>query len=322
MIGYSARLTSRCLRQLRTPDVVIASSPHPFVAVNGARIALRHQAKFIFEVRDLWPLTLVEIGGHSSRHPLVRAMAWAERMGYERCDYTVSLMEGANDYMVTRGLGAGKFVHIPNGFDAQAFQEETEPLPVEHRSAVESLKNHGKRIILYSGHHGLANALGNVMGAARLLEDDQPVHFLLVGQGPEKERLQMQAQQDQLGNVTFLPPVARAQMSALTRAVDVAYVGLQKKSLFKYGISPNKLFEYMAAALPVVFAVDTPHDEVVRAQCGSSVSAEDPAALAALFRQIGQMPKAQLEEMGARGRDYVQREHTYECLAQRYACLF
>jgi glycosyltransferase involved in cell wall biosynthesis len=231
-------------------------------------------------------------------------------------------MEGAGDYMAAHGLEAEKFVCIPNGFDEETSQAGTEPLPDEHRRTLGQLRDQGKRIVLYSGHHGRANALASAIEAARLLEAGQPVQLLLVGQGPEKVRLQTQAQQDQLSNVTFLPPVNRAQMPALMGAVDLGYVGLQKRNLFKYGISPNKLFEYMAAGLPVIFAIDTPYDEVARAQCGFSVPAEDPVALAALLRDIGHVPVTQLQDMGARGREYARRNHTYAHLAERYARLF
>jgi glycosyltransferase involved in cell wall biosynthesis len=322
MVEFSARLALQSLRELPRPDVVIASSPHPFVAVNGYRLARKHGAKFIFEVRDLWPLTILEVGGHSPRHPFVRAMAWAERLGYERCDYTVSLLGGAKDYMVAHGLDEGKFVYIPNGIDPQVQRENVEPLPAEHGQVIQNLKRLGKLIILYSGSHGVVNALENVIEAARLLADEPKIHFLLVGQGPEKDSLQKRARQADLRNVTFLPPVARSQMAALTGAADLGYLGLQKKDLFRYGVSPNKLFEYMAAGLPILFAIDTIHDEVAEAKCGFSIAPEDPQALAATVRRIAQMPQEELRSMGERARQYVQRTHTYEVLAQQYARLF
>jgi glycosyltransferase involved in cell wall biosynthesis len=321
MVEFYARLALRGLRELPRPDVVIASSPHPFVAFNGRRLARKYDAKFIFEVRDLWPLTLLELGGHSPRHPFVRTMARAERLGYERCDFTVSLLGGAKDYMVAHGLDERKFVYIPNGIDPPALQN-AEELPQEHNQVIQSLKNDGKRIVLYAGSHGEGNALGNLIEAAGLLTDERSIHFLLVGQGPEKELLQQRARQAGLGNVTFLPPVAKSQMPALLHAADLGYIGLQKKPLFQYGVSPNKLFEYMSAALPVLFAIDTRYDEVAEAQCGFSIPAEDPPALAAVLRRVVATPKPELQEMGERGRRYVQTTHTYEVLAQQYARLF
>ncbi len=322
MVEFSGRLACRRLGHLPRPDVVVASSPHPFVALNGRRFARKYDAKFIFEVRDLWPLTLLEVGGHSPRHPFVRAMARAERIGYQHCDYTVSLLGGAKDYMVTHGLDEKKFVHIPNGFDAQIAHENMAPLPDAHRRVLDGLRRSGKRIILYSGHHGVVNALGNVIEAAGSLEDEQRIHFLLVGQGPEKEHLQQAARRARLENVTFLPSVARTQMRALTDAVDVGYVGLQRKDLFRHGVSPNKLFEYMSAGLPVLFAIDTTFDEVAQAQCGFSVAAEDSAALVLVLRRMAAMPRAELKEMGQRGREHVLCDHTYEALAEHYARLF
>jgi glycosyltransferase involved in cell wall biosynthesis len=321
MVGFSSRLALKSLARLPRPDVVIASSPHPFVAVNGRRLASKYGAKFIFEVRDLWPLTLLELGGHSPRHPFIRAMAWAERLGYECSDWTVSLLGGAKDYMVAHGLDERKFVHIANGIDPHVSQE-VEELPDEHKRVMRHLKDDGRLIVLYSGNHGTANALDNVIEAAALLKGEPRVHLLLVGQGPEKESLQQRARAAGLQNVTFLPPVARSQMPALTRAVDVGYVGLQRKDLFKYGVSPNKLYEYMSAALPVVFAIDTVYDEVAEARCGFSIPAENPFALADVLRQIVRTPRDELAAMGERGREYVQRTHNYEVLAQQYARLF
>jgi glycosyltransferase involved in cell wall biosynthesis len=322
MVEYSARLALKSLRKLPRPNVVIASSPHPFVAFNGYRFAKRYGAKLIFEVRDLWPLTILEVGGHSPRHPFVRAMAWAERLAYERCDYTVSLLGGAKEYMTAHGLDEKKFVHIPNGFDLEAAQGSGAELPDEHRGVMQSLKTEGKRIVLYSGHHGLVNALDNVIAAAALLRDEPRIHFLLVGQGPEKEALQQQARKDHLENVTLLSSVTKAQMPALTGAADLGYIGLQKKNLFKYGVSPNKLFEYMSAGLPVVFAIDTTYDEVAQAQCGFSIPAEDPQALATVLQEVCQMPPDRLGKMGRRARDYVRQTHTYEVLARQYVQLF
>jgi glycosyltransferase involved in cell wall biosynthesis len=209
MLGFSARLALRRLRELPRPHVVIASSPHPFAAVNGYRLAKRYGAKFIFEVRDLWPLTIPEVGGHSPRHPFVRAMAWAERLGYQRCDWTVSLLGGAKDYMVAHGLRADKFVYVPNGIDAETSQGNVEPPPAEHDRIIRDLKGQGKLIIL-SGSHGAANALENLVEAAQLEGGAQG--SLRWWARTEKELLVKQAQDAGLTNLTFLPR-GRSQMA-------------------------------------------------------------------------------------------------------------
>lgn len=322
MTGFSLRLALKRLSRLPRPDVVIASSPHPFVAANGYRIARKYNAKFIFEVRDLWPLTLLEVGGHSPRHPFIWAMARAERRAYERCDYTVSLLGGAKAYMVEHGLDENKFVYIPNGFDPAASRANAEPLPEEHSHVIADRKRAGKRLVLYCGNHGIVNALDTVLEAARLQGDGSSIHWLLVGQGPEKRRLQRRAQQVRLKNVTFLPPVTRSQMPALTGAVDVGYVGLQKKDLFRYGVSPNKLFEYMAAGLPVIFAVETCDDLVAQARAGFSIPAERPDTLVETVLEIGALSAGQLREFGARGRQVIEQTHSYAALARRYGELF
>jgi len=322
MAEYSLRLALTRLKELPRPDVVIASSPHPFVALNGRRFARKYDAKFIFEVRDLWPLTVLELGGYSPRHPFIRAMAWTERFAYEHCDVTVSLCPGAKEYMTAHGLDEKKFVHIPNGFDLNAARRNVDELPETHANVIRNLQQEGKRIVLYGGNHGIANALEHVVTAAELLKDAPGIHFLLVGQGPEKAALQESARRAELKNITFLPPVTRSQMPALTREADLGYIGLQKRDLFKYGVSPNKLFEYMAAGLPIIFAIDTPYDKVSEAQCGFSIPAEEPQALADVLCEIRQMPCDRLAEMGNRAREYVQRMHTYDVLARQYVSLF
>jgi len=322
MAEYSLRLALARLKELPRPDVVIASSPHPFVALNGRRFARKYKAKFVFEVRDLWPLSVQELGGYSPRHPFIRVMARAERFAYEHCDVTVSLCPGAKEYMVAHGLDAKKFVHIPNGFDPEAARRNVDELPELHATVIGNLQEQGKRIVLYGGNHGIANALEHVVAAAELLKDESRIHFLLVGQGPEKAALQESVRRAELKNITFLPPVTRSQMPALTREADLGYIGLQKKDLFKYGVSPNKLFEYMAAGLPIIFAIDTPYDKVSEARCGFSIPAEDPQALADVLCKIRQMPCDRLAEMGNRARQYVQRTHTYDVLARQYVSLF
>ena len=142
--------------------------------------------------------------------------------------------------------------------------------------------------------------------------------LVLVGQGPEKEDLQRKAAELGLGNAVFLPPVPRPSMPSLLSSMDALYLGLRRQPLFRFGVSPNKLMDYLAAAKPVIFAVEAGNDPVAAAGCGISCPPEDPGAVATAVQDLLARPATELEAMGRRGRDYVRRHHDYAVLARRF----
>ncbi len=172
-------------------------------------------------------------------------------------------------------------------------------------------------IVGYAGAHGLANDLYTMIDAAALLQS-HPVVFVLVGQGPEKESLQEKALRLRLKNILFLPPVPKAEVPELLSAMDILYIGLKNEPLFRFGISPNKLMDYMMAGKPIIHAIDAGNDMVSENNCGISVPPEDPKAVAdAIITLIG-MTSADRESMGSRGKAYVLANHDYRVLAKRY----
>lgn len=322
MVEFFFRLAFKRFKKLAKPDVIITSSPHLFAAINGYLFSKKYKAKLLFEVRDLWPLALMELWGYSSNSPLIKLISVIEKFAYKHCDYTVSLLAGAEEYMIKRGLKKEKFVYIPNGVDLETLYADISKLPERHDKIIKNLKKEGKFIILYSGHHGVQNALNNLVEAGKVLNKNSKIHLLLVGKGPEKENLIKKSRDSHLKNITFLDPISKSQMSPLIKMVDIGYVGLPKKKIFKYGVSPNKLFEYMASGLPIISAIDTSNDEVSKAKCGFSIPAEDPLALAGALKKISKLPKEHLCEMGKKGQEYVKKTHSYEVLAQKYTELF
>jgi glycosyltransferase involved in cell wall biosynthesis len=190
-------------------------------------------------------------------------------------------------------------------------------LPPELSRLLGQLREQGKTIVAYTGSHGLANALDTLLDAARLVHD-QPLAFLLVGAGPEKERLQQQAQRRELAQVHFAAPVAKRHMPALLGNIDIAFLGWQRQPLYRFGIAPNKLLDYMMAGCPVLHAVDAGNDPVAEAGCGVSVAPEDPAALAHGLLRLLELGPEQRRLLGARGRRYALSHLTYPVLAQRF----
>ena len=169
----------------------------------------------------------------------------------------------------------------------------------------------------YAGSMGEPNALDVLLDAAALLRGE-PLRFVLVGSGHEQARLAARVQAEGLTNVTMLPPIPKAQVRGFLAQVDIAYIGWQRVSLYRFGIAPNKLMDYMMAARPVLHSVEAGNDPVAEAGCGLTVPPQDPAAVAAGLRRLAALPAAERAAMGERGRAFVQAHHTYPVLARRF----
>lgn len=306
------------------PDVVVYSSPYPFGYVAAHRLARRYGASLVFEVRDLWPLSLTEILGLPAWHPFVLAAGACERFAYATADRVVSLLPGAEAHMAGRGLAAGKFVYIPNGIEmghaASAVRSLRSPL-IERARA---LKEEGKFLLVHPGNMSVTTHLEPLLDAARRLQDQgrSDIAILLVGRGETEEALKAQAHRLHLANVAFFPQVDKAEVAALLGIADAGFAALSPSPIYRFGYSLNKLFDYMLARLPIVFACDQPDSMVERAGAGLRTPAGDPTAIATAIANLAELPAPARAAMGARGHAFVEAEHDYERLARRYMRVF
>ncbi len=304
------------------PDVVIASSTYPLDIYPAKKLAERHHAMLIYEVHDLWPLSPIELGGMSPKHPYIMLMQRAENQCYKSSDYVVSLLPCAKEHMLEHGMADHKFIYIPNGIVKEDWEipaEETTPVYYEK---LKQYHDEGYFLIGYTGAHGIANALDSFVDAGEQLRD-QKIKLILVGPGPERDRLIQKVKDHNLQNVVeLLPAVKRGDVPGLLQQMDALYVGLQRQPLFRFGVSPNKLMDYMMAAKPVIFAIEAGNDMVADAQCGISIPPEDTDAIAAAAKQLVAMPKEELEAMGQRGRAYILEHHEYDGLSRQFLDVF
>jgi glycosyltransferase involved in cell wall biosynthesis len=298
-------------------DAVVASSTYPLDIYPCRKIARLCGARLFFEVHDLWPLSPMELGGYKRWHPFIMITQAAENYAYRHAHGVISLLPLTLDHMVAHGLKKEKFHYIPNGVVPEESLRPG-PLPAEHVSMLDNVRKRGFNIVAYVGSHGLANALYYFVEAARLCRDDK-IGFVLVGDGPEKPKLIRQAGDLNSGNVFFLPPVPKASAQAFLGRCDILYIGLQKQPLFRFGISPNKLFDYMLAAKPIIQAIDAGNDPVKEASCGISIEPENPHALADAVRTLLSWSPEERQQAGLRGREYVMKNHDYRVLAARFA---
>jgi glycosyltransferase involved in cell wall biosynthesis len=319
MLSYGRRVAALGRRLQEKPDVILASSPHPFAGLAGHLLSRRKESKFIFEVRDLWPQTLVEIGGYSHRSPVVAFLRILERFLYRRAKKIVVLLPEAPKYITGLGIPADKIVYIPNGVSFELFANAGTSLPPELDKTIATLKSKRKLIVGYTGAHGIVNALDTIIEAAKILQDREidRVHFLMVGDGPEKKGLMTKAKKYKLENLSFYSSVPKYSMPALLKSIDIAVRAGRKTGLGRYGMLPNKVFDYMASAKPIIWTNNSVENPVAKANCGISVAPEDAEQMAKAILELNSLSDSKRRETGKRGHDYIMNYHSIPVLADR-----
>ncbi len=301
---------------LPRPDVIIATSP-PLVAVLPAFVAARlrgNRCPWIFEIRDLWPesaITTGVIGKRSLVARLLYAMEWFAARSADRINV---LTPAFRDDLIARGLAVPeKIVFVPNGADVEAFR----PAPPD-QALRDEFGWGGRHVVLYAGAHGRANALDQLIGAAELLRNRPDIVIACVGEGPERARLTADVEQRRLQNILFHGPQPKERMPAIINSSTAGAAVLQNNPTF-LTVYPNKVFDYMACAKPVLLAIDGVARKLVcdEADAGKFVRPEDPVSLARHIAELVDSP-AEQQRLGANGLEWARANASREQLAARY----
>ncbi|ENZ35491.1 hypothetical protein HMPREF1084_00072 [Clostridium butyricum 60E.3] len=311
---WKLRTNYKMLADKYKPDAVIASSTYPLDIYPAHRIAKRCNAKLCFEIHDLWPLSPMEIGGFSEKNPAIVILQRAEDFAFKNSDVIVSILPNADKHIRERGFSTDKFVYVPNGI----LTGEKNEAPMEKTiERLQELKEQGYFLVGYTGNHSPANVLDTMIDAAKKTTDEK-VKYVLVGKGNVKNQLMEYAKANNVTNIEFLDPVLKDNMDNVLELLDIGYIGLKKQNLFNYGVSPNKLFDYMMASLPVIYAVEASNDPVKDSNCGISVPAENPEAVVEAVMKIKNLSEQEKIKMGGNGKKYVLDNHMYEGLADKF----
>lgn len=311
-------LYERRIGKLSLPDVVIASSTYNLEIYSAHRIAKRHQAKLYYEVRDLWPLTPMLIGGYSACHPFIWAVQKAEDYACRKSDGVISLLWNSESYLRNRGLSEGRFTCIPNGFSPvewtnDSFQRE---IPSMHEKLFREYAD--KTIVGFAGGFAPSGSVDTLVKAAVLLTHRQDIHFVLVGKGPEQAKYECIIEENGLTNVSILPSVPKSLIPAVNRRFDIAFLGGLHSELHKYGTSYNKMTDYMLSGTPIVQAVDEPGSIIERIGCGIRVEAENAKAVSEAITIFSNMTGEERKNVGERGRIYCREHLSWDILAEVY----
>jgi len=293
-LGFMVLSTLEVLR-VRDADVVFATSTPLTTGVPGTIAHWVRGVPFVFEVRDIWPETAVQVG--ALKNPVLRAVASAaERIFYRSASRVVAVSDRMGEW-IRRGLGpAGvKVAVIHLGTDVLHFSGAAPDLAWRRDHALE-----GKFVAVYAGAHGRVNALGWVLKAAALVKEDPKIRFVFIGDGALKAPLMAQSERLKLDNVLWLEAVAKDSLAGILKACDLGLMTLENIPIFET-VCPNKFMDYLAAGLPVLVNFDGETAAICREEgCGVVVPPDDPDAMAAAIRGLSADP-ARRREMSARG---------------------
>jgi len=299
------------------PDIIIVSSPSLFAFLGARSLAKKYNAKIFFDVRDIWPLTLIELGGFSKQNPLIRVMQWLEKKAYEDSDAVLSSIPYAFEHMEEKGMAPKKFLYLPNGIDKK---ELSRKIVIDKILGDQFPKN--KFIIGYVGSLGLSNALIFLIKAAKLLNSNKSISFVIVGKGAEKKKLQSEVNLSKISNVTFIDYVPKEKVQSIIKKFDVCYIGWLKKQSYKFGVSPQKLPEYLFSGKPIIHSYSGKGCVVKEANAGISVPAEDCVAIKNAILNLKNMSEAKRKKLGDNGRKYSLKHFDYNAIVRKLETAF
>lgn len=296
----------------KKPDVLVASSPHLFTAFSGWLLSKVKGCPFVLEVRDLWPDSLVKMGGINNGLVL-RLLTWMESLLYRKSDQIIVLTEHQRKFIADKGIDRDKIDLIPNGIVVGSWQPDAKRR-AEYKRKLGVAED--DFVAIYTGAHGPANALQYVVEAGEYLPEKTAI--VLIGDGPEKERLLQLKKEKGIENVHFLDPVPKSEIFHYTEAADCGIISLADNEIFR-GARPNKLFDYTFIGQPIITTVDGEVREIVESnQVGFFAGAEDPKGLAEAIKKAKALSPEEREAIKARGKDYIDREGDRVKLAKKF----
>lgn len=289
MFEFSSRLGKVC-RQFPKPDAVLASSATPPACMAGLDIAKSCDAKAVAEVSDLWPLSFVEYGLLSASNPVLIPMYAFEKRMYQKADALIFTMEGAYDYIIEQGwdkdIPRSKVHYINNGVDLEQFDYNKEHFQVEDTD----LDDPDTFKVIYTGSIRHVNNLGLLLDAAKCVKDPR-VKLLVWGDGDEREALEQRVRDEGLSNVIFKGRVEKKYIPSIVSRADANLMHGTPGPLFRFGISPNKMFDYFAAGKPILMDFETKYNPVEQYQAGIILNSLSGEITAQALQQMAKWPE-------------------------------
>ena len=308
---FERKLFKLDLKKINKPDVIIVSSLSIFSIIYGYFLKKKFNSFLVFEIRDIWPLTMTEEGGFSKWHPLVLLIGFIEKFGYKKADLIVGTMPRLNLH-VKSILGYEKPFHCsPLGFDPANYKEE-----IIGNNPFDKVFPKNKVIVGYAGSMGITNALEPFIEAIKLLKDNEYIHFMLVGSGDLKANFEQELKNCK--NVTFLPRIGQNEVKYFLQKCDILYLSTKDSKVWDYGQSMNKVVEYMLASKPIIASYTGYPSMINEANCGYFENTSNAKDLKDKILSIVNLSEQERKNLGINGKKWIYENRQYSNLAKQY----
>ncbi|SIR03517.1 glycosyltransferase family 4 protein [Chryseobacterium sp. RU33C] len=309
---FERKLFSMKLSNMTKPDVVIVSSLSIFTIIYGYYLKKKFGSFLVFEIRDIWPLTMTEEAGFSKWHPLVLLIGFIEKFGYKKSDLVAGTMPRL-DLHVEQLLGYQRPFHCsPLGFDPENYSEDF----LKERNPFLDIIPSDKIIVGYAGSMGVTNALEPFIETVKMMKDDNNIHFVLVGSGDL--RASYEETLKDCSNVTFLQRIQQSEVKYFLDACDILYLSTKDSKVWDYGQSMNKVVEYMLAAKPIIASYTGYPSMINEADCGKFINSTSAEDIKDAILYYGNMSAEERMEIGDKGRKWIFENRTYPVLGKKY----
>lgn len=274
------------------PDVIMATSVHPLTCVAGILLAKKYRCRCVIEIADLWPLTLVEYGAISEKNVITKILYGLEHWIYKKADAVLFTMRGGKQYISNQGwakdVSLDKIFYINNGVDLEKYYQQKE----EQKYLDVDLDRPDTFKVLYTGSMGKANAMYDILNAAELLKNRPDIQFLLFGGGYLEEELKEFCEQKELTNVMFKGKVDKKYIPNILSKGNLNIMTGISDRVSEYGLSMNKMFDYMASGRPTISNIQTQFDILEENRCGTTIEAGSAEKLAEAIVKFYEMDAA------------------------------
>lgn len=312
MRQFAKRFKRIASRDFKKPDVIVADAN----CVNYGPIwsyCKKHKVPIYIDMRDLWPMSIVEYYKYSEKNPIIRYMYHLEHKMYKRVTGVIFSMPGGKDYIQDKkwfDLDLNKFHYINNGVDLKQFAAQIKENPFADKDLDDDTFK-----VVYTGSIRTANNLISIVKAAELVKEPK-IKFLLYGEGDDKEKLVQYCEEHDIQNVIFKGQVEKRFIPYILSKCDLSILNYKKAKTLKYGGSQNKLFEYLASGCPVLLTIEMNYNIVKENNCGVALKEPDSELIANAVTDMYHMPLDKRQEM-AKNAIRVAKEYDFEQLTNK-----